>query len=67
MAQDYLVAGMTCGGCARSVEKAIRRAAPDAEVTVDLENARVSIAGAFEESRIAEAIDAAGFEFRGRA
>lgn len=67
MAKDFLVAGMTCGGCAKSVEKAVRRVAPEAAVKVDLEKARISIEGTFEESRIAQAIDAAGFEFRGRA
>jgi copper chaperone len=64
----YHVAGMTCGGCARSVELAIREAAPSvAAVTVDLESGTVTVSGAAEAAVIAQAVDDAGFTFGGRA
>jgi copper chaperone len=64
----YHVAGMTCGGCARSVELAIREAAPSVEaVTVDLESGTVTVSGAAEAAVIAQAVDDAGFTFGGRA
>lgn len=66
MAQVYKVSGMTCGGCARSVEQAIKAAAPDATVSVDLANGRVSVDGA-DSQTVAKAVDDAGFDFQGAA
>ncbi len=37
------VEGMTCGGCAAAVTKAIRRLDPEAEVSVDLERGQVAV------------------------
>jgi copper chaperone len=65
MTTIYQVSGMTCGGCARSVERAIKSVAPDAAVTVDLASGRVSVEGAVEQQAIAQAIDEAGFDFGG--
>ena len=61
---DYKVSGMTCGGCARAVEQAIKAVAPEAVVSVDLAAALVSVQGA-EEAAIAKAVDEAGFDFGG--
>ena len=66
MAKTYQVSGMTCGGCARSVERAIKAAAPTATVSVDLAAGRVTVDGA-EAPVVAKAIDDAGFEFKGAA
>jgi len=59
---------MTCGGCARSVESAIREAVPSVEaVSVDLEAGTVTVTGAAEDSVIETAVDDAGFGFEGKA
>lgn len=62
----YRVSGMTCGGCARSVESAIKAEAPDAKVTIDLGTASVSVDGA-SETQVKKAVDEAGFTFQGAA
>ena len=36
------VKGMTCGGCANAVTRVVKRLDPGAEVSVDLDNARVN-------------------------
>ena len=64
MAKTYKVSGMTCGGCARSVEQAIKAAAPGAEVSVDLPKGEVTVEGA-DDSSVSKAVDGAGFEFQG--
>jgi len=64
MAKTYKVSGMTCGGCARSVEQAIKAAAPGASVSVDLPKGEVTVDGA-EETAVAKAVDGAGFDFQG--
>ena len=64
MAKTYSVAGMTCGGCARSVEGAIKAAAPGAKVRVDLPAGKVTVDGA-EDAAIERAVTEAGFEYRG--
>jgi copper chaperone len=66
MASTYKVSGMTCGGCARSVEQAIKEAAPQATVLVDLQNGKVTVEGVGP-STVAKAVDNAGFEFGGPA
>ncbi len=67
MVKTYRVSGMTCGGCARSVEQAIRAVAPKARVSVDLAEGKVTIDGAADDQSVAAAIDGAGFEFHGPA
>jgi copper chaperone len=64
MAKTYSVTGMSCGGCARSVESAIKALAPDAKVTVDVAAASVSVDGATDE-QVRKAVDEAGFEYGG--
>lgn len=67
MADVYKVDGMTCGGCARSVTNAIVKLAPDARVAVDLDAKTVSVDGAADEATVRKAVEAAGFDFLGRA
>lgn len=64
MAQTYRVTGMTCGGCARAVETAIKAAAPAAIVTADFAASKVKVEGASEEL-VKQAVDEAGFSFEG--
>jgi len=56
------VKGMMCGGCAGTVEKAIKRVDSAAKVTVDLPTGKVSIETSAERAAIGEAIEAAGYE-----
>lgn len=44
---NLTVSGMTCGGCVRHVESAIKRVVPAQQVTVDLATGSVSITGEF--------------------
>ncbi|CAA7614584.1 Copper chaperone [Candidatus Terasakiella magnetica] len=64
MATTYRVTGMTCGGCARSVESAIKAVAADAKVTIDVAKAAVTVDGA-SEALVKQAVDDAGFGFEG--
>lgn len=66
MTTIYKVDGMSCDGCARAVESAIRTAAPEVgAVSVDLAGGRVTVEGAVAEAVVAEAVDDAGFTFAG--
>ena len=61
----FHVKGMTCAGCARSVEKALTKRDPQAVVKVNVAAERVSVQSAIAQSELAAAIDAAGFEVEG--
>ena len=60
----YQVSGMTCGGCAKGVEKAIKAVAPNAQVQADAATGQVTVEGATKE-QVAQAVDDAGFTFVG--
>lgn len=64
MGKIYKVSGMTCGGCARSVEQAIKSAVPEASVSVDLSKGLVTVEGA-DEAVVAKVVEGAGFDFLG--
>ncbi|MCH7942309.1 MAG: heavy-metal-associated domain-containing protein [Proteobacteria bacterium] len=66
MTDKYVVNGMTCEGCSRSVTKAIEAAIPGAKVEVDLVAGRVSVEGG-EASQVAQAVEDAGFDYGGPA
>ena len=59
---DLKVEGMTCDGCVRAVTKAVQRADPGARVAVDLQSGRVSVESSASRERLAEAIEAAGYD-----
>ena len=61
------VAGMTCGGCAKSVERAVIGAAPGAKVTVDLKSGEVGVDGAAARQAVVSAIEDAGYDVVGEA
>ena len=70
MAKVYKVLGMTCGGCASSVTKAIQAASPEAAVDVDLEANEVNVegpGGIIDDATIKQAVESAGFEYAGPA
>jgi copper chaperone len=53
---------MGCGGCAKSVTRAVQAAAPDARVEVDLGAKLVTVTGvSVPADRLAQAIAAAGY------
>ena len=61
---EFEVEGMTCGGCAEAVKRAVRKVVPDAEVAVDLAGGRVTVSpsgSAPDAAAVAAAIDKAGF------
>ena len=64
---SYRVTGMTCGGCARAVSKALAGVAPQAKIDVDLAAAMVRVAGGPDDVAVKQAIETAGFGFAGRA
>ncbi len=64
---DFVVDGMTCGGCAASVTRAIQAVVPQATVEVDLATKKVSVQPAAEESVVRQAVEDAGFTFLGAA
>ncbi len=66
MTEVYKVDGMTCGGCAASVEKAIRESVSGASARVDLAAATVAVDGA-DAATVRAAVEAAGFTFAGAA
>lgn len=63
---SYRVTGMTCGGCARAVSKALAAASPAAKIDVDLAAALVRVAGGPDDAAVQRAIESAGFGFAGR-
>ncbi len=65
--KSYLVEGMTCSGCVNAVTNAIRAKQPAAEVTVDLDSGRIDVEGAIEEAALIEAVEDAGFDYKGAA
>lgn len=66
MSKTYKVNGMTCGGCAKSVTKAIADAAPGAQIEINLEDKSVRVSGA-DEATVKQAVEDAGFEYAGQA
>lgn len=56
------VSGMTCGGCVKSVEKAVAKVAPDVAITVDLAAGKVTFADGVDPKPLIQAIERAGFE-----
>jgi copper chaperone len=61
------VSGMTCGGCAKSVERAVTTAAPGSKVSIDLAAGEVAIDGAAARQAVIAAIEDAGYDVVGEA
>jgi copper chaperone len=59
----YGIGGMTCGGCAGSVTKAVERLGVKA--VVDLAKGSVAVDGPVDEAAVKKAVEAAGFDFLG--
>jgi copper chaperone CopZ len=63
----YRVTGMTCGGCAKHVEKALRGVAGVAAVTVDLAKGTAAVEGTASFEAMAASVVAAGYGLVGAA
>ncbi len=53
---------MSCGGCAASIEKAVKSVDQTAKVAIDIGTKRVDIDSAIDAGKIAAAIKAAGYD-----
>lgn len=60
--QTYPVKGMTCGGCARHVEKAARETPGVTGASVDLAAGTVTVTGDAEACDLAARVAEAGYE-----
>jgi copper chaperone len=61
MSEIFTVTGMSCGGCAAAVTRAIQRLDAKVAVSVDLAAGTVSVAGTLPRAAIESAIAAAGY------
>ncbi len=61
------VNGMTCGGCARKVTKAVEAVPSVSRAVVDLGAAEVTVEGGADEGAVRRAIEGAGFRLRAAA
>lgn len=58
---QFHIQDMTCGGCVRGVQAAIRSVDPAAEVTSDLDTRQVRVASQVPRETIVAALTEAGF------
>ncbi len=58
------VEGMTCMGCVKSVETALKKADPAATVAIDLDSGKVEVDGALGYDALKDVIEASGFDVR---
>jgi Cu+-exporting ATPase len=61
-ATTYTVQGMTCGGCAKHVEKALRSVPGVTGVAVDLAQGTAAVDGTASFEAMAASVAAAGYE-----
>ncbi len=60
--QTYRVTGMTCGGCARHVDKALRATPGVTDVTVDLAQGTATVTGTATFEAMAAQVAEAGYQ-----
>lgn len=58
----YLVTGMTCGGCVRHVDKAIRATPGVSEVAVDLAQGTATVTGTATFEALSARVSEAGYQ-----
>jgi len=58
---QFQIDNMACGGCARSVTKAIHSVDPQAKVDIDLNLKRVTVESGADQSAVAALLQDAGF------
>jgi copper chaperone CopZ len=62
MTKVYRVSGMTCGGCAKHVEKALRSVAGVTGVVVDVTKGTATVEGTASFEAMAASVGAEGYE-----
>jgi copper chaperone len=62
---QFKVSGMSCDHCVKSVTRAIQDVSPKAAVSVDLKQGLVDVKSDLEPTRIASAIEDAGYSVVG--
>jgi len=67
MEATYVVKGMSCGGCAKSIERALSAALPAVRIDVSVDDDQVHVDGEHDASTVERAVENAGFEFAGEA
>ncbi|WP_243288634.1 heavy-metal-associated domain-containing protein [Geothrix terrae] len=60
--QTYRVTGMTCGGCVRHVDKALRATPGVTNVAVDLSKSSATVSGTATFEALAAAVAEAGYQ-----
>lgn len=65
--ETFTVTGMTCGGCARHVEKALKNTPGVTAVTVDLASASATVEGAVSFEALAAQVAEAGYSLSRKA
>lgn len=65
--QTYRVSGMTCGGCARHVDKAIRATPGVTDVAVDAARGTATVKGDASLETLSAQVAAAGYQLVGPA
>lgn len=58
---EFIVSGMTCGGCVNSVTRALKGLDSNASVEVSLDSQTIRIKSDKDQKDISEAIEEAGF------
>jgi copper chaperone len=58
---QFQIDNMACGGCARSVTKAIHSVDPQAKVDIDLNLKRVTVESGADQSDVAAVLEDVGF------
>ncbi len=58
---QFQIDNMACGGCARSVTKAIHSVDPQAKVDIDLNLKRVTVESGVAQSAVTAGLEVAGF------
>ncbi|MFD1147311.1 heavy-metal-associated domain-containing protein [Saccharothrix hoggarensis] len=58
---DFVVQGMTCGGCATKVTNAVQGVAGVTDVAVDITAGTLSVTGSADEAAITAAVEGAGY------
>lgn len=58
---DFVVQGMTCGGCAAKVTGAVQGVAGVTDVKVEINGGKLSVAGSADEAAITAAVEGAGY------
>ena len=61
---QFQIDNMTCGGCAKSVTKAIHSVDPQAKVEIDLPQKQVTVESGVDRSAVASVLEDAGFSPR---